>query len=174
MRKPMSEWGPGPWTGEPENNVDWTDDATGYLCAARRNNSGAWCGYVRLPQDHPLHGVDYNADLPERLTGAAESVMSGTIGKRGPMNLFALALGGKTHPGDLFDVHGSITYSGTEWPAEGYWYGFDCSHAGDVSPAYDYLMRCDPESVYRTLDYTKAECVSLARQLQALVVPFPA
>lgn len=176
MKRPMSEWGPGPWDGEPETDQFWTDPATGYRCAVSRGPSGAWCGYVALPDDHPLHGVSYSSDMPDRLAGAAERVMEGEIGKRGPMNVFVIAGRGRCYAGDLLDVHGSVTYSGEgrfkDHP--GFWYGFDCSHAGDLSPAFEKFLPGLSGDEYRTLDYTKAECASLARQLQALVVPFPA
>lgn len=62
-----------------------------------------------------------------------------------------------------------------------WWFGFDCAHAGDLSPATEavlrnistlsqnkkraYIMRRD---VYRNLAYVENECLNLARQLKAI------
>lgn len=56
-----STWGEGPWDGEPDV-AEWIDGATGYLCFARRGSGdlGSWCGYVAVPPEHPLYGVDYD------------------------------------------------------------------------------------------------------------------
>jgi len=65
-------------------------------------------------------------------------------------------------PEDMFDVHGGLTYSGGEddFPVESdlWWFGYDCGHLGDVSDI------CS-EGVFRDLDYCKAECESLAKQI---------
>lgn len=47
-----------PWLNEPDRTYFY---AAGYLCEIRRNpNSGALCGYVTVPPEHPLHGVHYD------------------------------------------------------------------------------------------------------------------
>lgn len=62
-------------------------------------------------------------------------------------------------------------------PDETYWFGFDCSHAGDYSPALD--GRYGHNKIgsatgwgttvqYRDQAYVERECVSLAQQLRAL------
>jgi hypothetical protein len=84
------------------------------------------------------------------------------------MSLFVIAGRGKPYAGDLFNVHGSITYSGDRDGV--FWYGFDCAHCDDLSPAYEHDFR---SGTYRDLEYVKAECAALARQLQAMVVPEP-
>src|SRR5215831_16238351 len=53
------QWGPGPWDQEPDK-CQWIDEATGLDCMALRNRMGAWCGYVGIPPEHPLHGLDYD------------------------------------------------------------------------------------------------------------------
>lgn len=51
-------WMAGPWDGEPDR-LDWHDEATGLRCMMLRGGfHGAWCGYVALPEGHPLRGVD--------------------------------------------------------------------------------------------------------------------
>lgn len=41
----------GEWDTEPDQ-CTWIDGETGYVCEARRNHVGSWCGYVLLPDDH--------------------------------------------------------------------------------------------------------------------------
>ena len=86
-------------------------------------------------------------------------------------------------------VHGGLTFNGhcaendkehgiCHVPAPGepdnvWWLGFDCAHAFDLMPGTVAKLREVglPESpwhlddIYRTLDYVKAECASLAQQL---------
>lgn len=157
-------WPHGPWDGEPDRD-EWLDAATGYACVASRNYSGAWCGYVRVPPTHPLHGMDYSGQVPDSLTSAAEKALDGPIGKRGVMAVVSAALKDGMRIDSLLDVHGSITYAGELRDVEGHWFGFDCSHLHDMSPGVDWF---DAFDIYRDLDYVKAECSSLARQLADL------
>lgn len=70
--------------------------------------------------------------------------------------------------------HGGLTFSGrpgTRRDAKrGHWFGFDCAHYNDITPAFT-----TPEhrrfgigvgGVYRTLDYVRSECAALAMQLK--------
>lgn len=62
-------------------------------------------------------------------------------------------------------------------PAKVWWFGFDCAHSGDHSPASAAFfcergLGRDGEQ-YRTLDYVKSECASLARQLASVRAPVP-
>ena len=50
-------WPPGPWHSEPDE-LEWQH--CGLQCCMRRNWSGAWCGYVRVPEGHPHFGVHYD------------------------------------------------------------------------------------------------------------------
>ena len=141
-----SQWGNGPWVYEPDK-AQWPDKETGLPClAVRHPNSGHWCGYVGVAEGHPEFGKDYDAVLA--------------------------------------DVHGGLTFADfcnpnekeqgvCHIPDEGepdrvYWLGFDCVHLGDLSPAYNRrLGQVDAyPDTYRTLDYIKNECASLARQLK--------
>lgn len=47
-----------PWFSEPDRD-EWTDEATGLACFAKRGAGSAWCGYVRLPDPTTL---DLDAD----------------------------------------------------------------------------------------------------------------
>ena len=53
------DWGPGPWQDEPDK-AQWVDEDTGMDCLLVRNRSGALCGYVAVPEGHPLYRVGYN------------------------------------------------------------------------------------------------------------------
>lgn len=72
------------------------------------------------------------------------------------------AEGGDFPAGMLFNVHGGITFS-DNFDTGGYWYGFDCSHCDDLSPSYDSFAA---HREYRDVEYVKAECASLAKQLK--------
>lgn len=77
-------------------------------------------------------------------------------------------------------VHGGLTYADEDKETGEWVLGFDCSHAGDISPklwvtlmkyvdteaeTMDWRMRTE---VYRTFEWVKAEVCSLARQLKLL------
>ena len=69
---------------------------------------------------------------------------------------------------ETIKVHGNITYIGKPLNGETintdtWWVGFDCAHNGDGT-------RYSPKLPVRTLEYVKAECESLARQLVELGV----
>lgn len=143
-----SAWGNGPWTNEPDK-MQWQDKATGLPCLIVRGPLGALCGYVGVPNTHGLYGKDYS------------------------------------HEAVAVSAHGGITFGGRcctdgdeaevicHVPAPGesddiWWFGFDCAHAGDLSPkmrVYDVVFLAD---TYRDIAYVRAEIASLAAQLLAL------
>ncbi len=154
---------PGPWDDEPDA-LDFM--AHGLPCAIRRGPSAALCGYVGLPAGHALHGKGYSDTVK-----APESLKESKIGKRGVMALLCAAndlQNSLARLDVLFDVHGSLTYANEHCPLTGdapaghWWFGFDCSHCDDLSPAYGDFMR---DGIYRDIEYVKAECESLAKQL---------
>jgi hypothetical protein len=110
---------------------------------------GHWCGYVGIPEDHPFFGHGYH------------------------------------EYDEVLHVHGGITYSADcdDDPVKGichvgddkrFWIGFDCCHAGDMSPGHLARLRqfnIDPtgglfDGVYRDFNYVKHECEQLAKQLK--------
>lgn len=129
---------------------------------------GDWrCGYVEVPADHPLFNVDYN-EHSKALSSAWVAAQEGPIGKRGIIPVFC-ALGDPTRatPDRVLDVHGSLTFSaagknGYPVKSEGWWFGFDCAHAGDQT-------KFSVDGVFRTVEYVMQECESLANQLAELV-----
>lgn len=153
------------WDDEP-NELDWADEKTGFQCRIIRvRDSGHLCGYVRIPDGHPLHGVEYSAEMPEALKPLKDAVMECPVGKRGAIDVLCMAFGSAFRPGQLFDVHGSVTFSGELRNQTGFWYGFDCAHAGDLCPAMEARYGRDWDSVYRDMEFVKAECESLANQI---------
>jgi len=71
-------------------------------------------------------------------------------------------------------VHGGLTYADDcdeDWGGGLWWFGFDCSHGGDLVPklmltmleqGYDY----ERTEVYRTWEYVENEVRELVRQLR--------
>lgn len=105
------------------------------------------CGYVGVKRTHPYAGLDLNAD----------------------------EVGGLA-------VHGGVTWSKTKLPdalalhlndqferSVGWWFGFACAHAGDMTPGLDSKIRDRLprflRGAYRTMDYVQNECERLAFQL---------
>lgn len=95
--------------------------------------------------------------------------------------------------GDV-SVHGGMTYSGERFEGDpnDWWFGFDCAHAGDLSPGLASIgrrARSSPDpaiaqmwaeldemerkasfrawDTYCTVEYVVGQCASLAEQLQA-------
>lgn len=143
-----STWGPGSWQDEPDK-VQFPDPATGLPCLILRNRSGALCGYVGLPPEHPLHGVQYE-DLDVSVHGD-------------------LTFAGACSPGED-ESHGICHIPASGEPDHVWWLGFDCNHGCDYAPAYatrvpGYLR---DGGTYRDIAYVKKEIASLAQQLAAL------
>lgn len=156
-RREKKDWPPGPWHDEPDEKR-WEDPSTGLQCVAMRNPCGAWCGYVGVRDGHPAYGLSYyksDYDLAEVANGTAAKMIS----VQSQVNAIR--------------VHGGLTFSGLNEHRgkDRYWFGFDCSHAGDFGPAYDDIERLGQPTgwgdveTYRTLDYVIEGCTDLARQL---------
>lgn len=172
-----STWGEGPWQHEPDR-AEW--EHAGLPCLALRNRSGAWCGYAAVPPGHPLHGKGYSDPVPE-LAAALERLKNRPYDHERDFTFsrgVAMLFGGEIDPRPdiVIDVHGGLTYANQcsgricHVPKPGepdnvWWFGFDCSHAGDISPAYDRSWRGESDDAYRTLDYVRAETNRLAEQL---------
>ena len=139
---------------EPDK-VQYMDEETGMPCLIVRGPSGALCGYVGVPESHPLFGKDYD-------------------------ELYNY----ENEKGVSIDVHGGLTFADKCHPREGglgichapdkgesdnvWWFGFDCAHCGDLVPAYDSIHR---GGIYRTIAYVENQIKYLARQLNAVTTP---
>jgi hypothetical protein len=147
-----TDWGPGAWNGEPDKIV-WTDEATGFVCMARRSFSGSWCGYVGVQPDHLLHGVSTpELDVDLRVHGG-------------------VTYAGGCEAGPIETAICHLTESGE--PDSVWWIGFDCNHSGDYAPGVEMFRRRNgirfgaTELRYRTLNYVMSQCTALAQQLAA-------
>lgn len=161
-----------PWHYEPDR-LSGVDDVTGYATQVARGPGGHLCGYVGVPAGHPWFGKSYSdkVDVPQ-------SVIERPIDmdKVGVINLFCARLSAEdASNGRLdivlaIDVHGGLTYAASKAPfcePDGlWWFGFDCAHAGDLTPTYA-ARYGSSGGVYRDLGYVQSEIASLAKQLAA-------
>jgi len=130
------------------------------------------CGYVGIPPEHPLFGIDYAQQAPSITQAVVDAV---PLGKKSPILAFTAMVDSddgesvRRSPDILFDVHGGLTYAGghqAKYPVETdarWWYGFDANHSGDGyidQPDWG-LNLGEPKSH----DYMAYECESLAKQL---------
>ena len=138
-----------PWENEPDSAA-WETDL-GYKCRIKRNEiTGTLCGYVGIPKEHRLWGLEYADDSQVKF-------------------LLRLDLDKISE-----EVHGGLTYSGEE-DADGYWYlGFDTAHADDFSPAIVEMLlgqgRKDigffKASDYKTWEFVENEVYLLSKLLE--------
>lgn len=149
-----SSWPSGLWDAEPDK-AQWTDEATGYPCIAKRQSrSGHWCGYVGVTEGHPWFGKGYD-DLPDYGPTAHCGLTYARACQDGPEESSICHV---PDPGEPDNV---------------WWFGFDCAHCGDYSPqdavyARDRggcFERMEGET-YRTLEYVKDICRSLAAEIK--------
>ena len=150
-------------------------NSSSFLCVAIMGPLGHRCGYVGVSKSHPLYGIEYS-DETLILRPFIENVLLSSTGKRGIISVLLFSRDDIPRPDFIFDVHGSLTYSGFgsgNYPINSdlWWLGFDCAHSGDAP---------DPnwsESIYplnwgalggtvRSLRFVMDECVSLAKQLK--------
>ncbi len=154
MERPL--WPAGPWDSEPDL-VEWRDAATGYPCLVVRGPTGALCGYVGVPPEHPYSGKPYS-EVDDHVPAHGGLTFSDSCHEDGSICHVPL-------PGE---------------PDAVWWFGFDCAHSGDVTPG---LIRhyqeaaarygIPPESwhlhdTYKTLAYVQAEVTTLAAELKRL------
>lgn len=181
-----SAWGPGPWQDEPDR-IEWRDEATGLPCLIVRNPGGALCGYAAVAPGHPLHGKSYGDEVPE-LCALHTERLGKPLGEQPGLGLMIAMLSGSAETPTMtsaIDVHGGVTYTDRcqaggkichvaqpGEPEDVWWIGFDCAHAGDVTPSHRSrgYPRFDSYESYRTVDYVRAEVTSLASQLARVVV----
>lgn len=163
-----SGWERGEWDDEPDK-AQWPDEETGLPCLIVRGPAGALCGYVGVPEGHPLYRIAYGQPISTE-DRARVNRDEGIY----PWHF--------DRPESLLECHGGLTYSGAcghaddeskgicHVPGEGepdnvWWFGFDCAHSMDFSPKYDKLHeRWDRD--YRTFAYVRREVTKLARQLK--------
>lgn len=134
--------------------------SNGLKCIVVFQKGGYRCGYVEVPQTHPLFGKYYNNYINDSTNVEIK---------------------------DFFNVHGGITFSEefSEQSANHNWFfGFDCAHWNDKFDfdlaekyfpeekiLYSILKNASANSTsekdcsIKTLDYVVEQCESLAKQL---------
>lgn len=135
---------------------DWNTDA-GLRAVVIQVEGRHFCGYVAVGSKHPLYDVDYSGNHPctEKLNETARE----GVGAKGSIPMLLAMMGSERSLETVFDVHGSLTFSGPgsdDYPAlsdeDVWWFGFDTAHAGD-----------DPNTHHE--GYVAQECERLATQL---------
>lgn len=191
---PKDRWGPGPWQDEPDE-LAWIDQATGLDCHIIRHiQFGNFCGYAGVPPTHPAYGLSWDG-VPDKEAKERHREFMARLRNSGgnpfkmPPSKFpdtkpVLGIGDKLCE---VSVHGGLTFAGIlrKRNVDLWFFGFDCGHAGDFSPGMHATLRflhqldnttkqfeayagfCQDET-YRTIDYVKAECTELARQLKGM------
>lgn len=163
-----------------------------YRCVTTFTDMGHRCGYVGVPEGHPLYGKQINSQLKVTLTELCNDEEMGQVGKRGVWTLLGLPDNedDQVNIGSYFSVHGGITYAdggkNSHHPIDSdyWWLGFDCGHYGDC-PDYDLLEklwgdniivqhRIQDRDIYeeyevRTLEYVQQECRNLVDQIISLI-----
>ena len=163
-----NEWGSGPWDNEPDK-IKWQDDETGYQCFMLRNQFGAWCGYVSIPEEHPFYGMESN----RKVQIDKEKLMTRKVGNSPPLISIMLQDKEEFEKGivtlDLsVEVHGGITFTGEHFDEPGaWWIGFDCSHCDDRCPGMN-IDFIDDMQIYRNREYVENEIRNLAEQLKEI------
>lgn len=144
-----SEWGEGEWQNEPDK-VQWIHEDLD--CLIVRGPGGALCGYVGVPESHPLFDKDYS----EGDSYGHDLDCHGGI-----------TFSRRCDPSEDESRH--ICHTGDVANKLVFWFGFDCAHSGDVSPKHqhDFPDMMGYGETYKPLHYVKQQVECLARQLRA-------
>jgi hypothetical protein len=159
-------WHPGPWDKEPEDRVQWSDEATGLPCMLLRTPVGAWAGYVGVEPGHPLYGVDEH-ELPGH-KGVNYHNYTNELHYIAPDPPSEQAID-EEHPEAIIDI--------IRLPMQLWFFGFDAAHGGDLIPGLDALnfggidnrralSLYERQESYRTAAYMQAQCAELAMALK--------
>jgi hypothetical protein len=150
---------------------DWITRAGLRAIVYRVESRGHLCGYVSVPDGHPLFGKGYGEEVPE-LQPALDSLMQMPVGTIQNMGVCAMlgALSGTMRPSadNVIRVHGGVTFAGVHRCIDApgaWWLGFDCAHSGDAPEGGD---EYGLGGVYRDEVYVTAECESMAEQIAAI------
>lgn len=161
-----------------DKRKDWDWQYLNFKCRIKRNHSMALCGYVGVEKRNILFGRGMNDRLE---VGDVKEVLDVPV--HDTPDIFGMlheAFGdheeGTVPVNMLFSAHGGINFSQTMRDDEDtWWFGFDCAHAGDLSPMFvmgempvfmkgrfvDFHLKY----TYRDFEYVKAEVQNLAEQL---------
>lgn len=159
---------------EEGDRFEW--ESSGYACLIKRTpRSGALCGHVSVPAEHPWHGLNAQSRVTP-IDHASELQLSDAATPT--VSTFLNALAPRTRDGGIdldmtLRVHGGVTWSSVRGDllgeqGEAWTFGFDCSHADDVMPAlqrnWPFHLVC--QGTYRDRDYVFGETSRMAAQLR--------
>ena len=123
-----------PWEHEPDHVMFMSE--AGYICEIKRHPTLKHLnGYIYIPFGHPDYGKTYNELYGESYDAAP-------------------------------DVHGGWTYShdgGDDDGGKFTIFGFDCGHAGDLSPGVPWSMGVE---TYRDIAYVTEQLENAAKQFK--------
>lgn len=117
--------------------LEWVDEKTQYKCYAVRNAKfKTWCGYVGVPKEHFLYG----------LNPATQEFIADVHG--------GVTYLGFAHCLNILEEKPDFLI------------GFDCCHASDLQPfGSDAVINITGYATYKTLEFVKKECEKLADEL---------
>lgn len=123
-----------PWEHEPDHVMFMSE--AGYVCEIKRHEAHKHlCGYIYIPFGHPDYGKTYNELYGESYDAAP-------------------------------DVHGGWTYShdgGDDDGGKFTIFGFDCGHAGDLSPGIPWGSE---HQTYRDIAFVTEQLENAAKQFK--------
>lgn len=164
----------------------------GYRCVTTFTDMGERCGYVGLPERHPLYGKGFGSQVKATIKDLIAS--EETENKRNPMLLFCFSGEDEDNQVRLeayFNVHGGITYamggrdSSHPINSDLWWLGFDCGHYGDgkdldlleqlwgddenIQKRIEFEREHFYGGIIRSKEYVQQECRNLVDQIIDLV-----
>lgn len=127
-----------PWETEPDHLMFMSE--AGYVCEIKRHPTlKHLCGYIYIPFGHPDYGKGY------------EDLYSDLYGDDAP----------RVHGGWTFAKNG-----GDDDGAKFTIFGFDCGHAGDVSPGIVDDSLHFPDDIYRDIAFVTNHLERAAQQFK--------
>lgn len=154
-----SDWGPGDWQDEPDK-MQFLDEETGLPCLiVRAEVTGALCGYVGVSPGHPWYEEGYSGEVECELEVHGGLTFSSFCEEEAPPDKGICHIVEKGEEGRVW------------------WFGFDCAHCWDVTPAMSARLRNSglpdlpnppslPQTTYKTVAFVKGEIRELAKQLK--------
>lgn len=141
---PRSEWSSGPWQEEPDL-VEWRLGGVSYPLLIVRGEAGVLCGFVGVPETHPLHGTFLRDDATLTSPDLPEVISA-------------------TRPcGQVFIP--------TNEPPTCWWLGFHCGSDREFVPAMP--PEAQPSRHYAHLSEVRERVETLARALTAIGFEVP-
>lgn len=166
----------GPWLGEADK-LSWRDEETGLECIMLRDTHGGHlCGYVGVPQGHPLWGWDHEA-VPATVGIEVHGGLTySQICAEGPRPVRRLVAEARRicHVPPSAVRYMPLQHATDHRPgdAHAWWFGFSCDHVYDVVPSDRQdrarFLGAETAAEYRDDAYVVREILNLARQLRAI------